>query len=573
MIVLGISALDNDAAASILVDGRFVAAAQEERFSRRKMHAGFPHRAIESVLKIAGVEAKDVEHVAYPFFPWTRESFYMTRALLKNAPANFFERGSFRDKLIHAAEFTMWLGKSISMHRRFHQELDSGLREYGWRDRLSRYEHHHAHAASAFYSAGYERALVFTLDWYGSALAGSVSHAGPSGIERLHGFKYPHSLGLFYSQVTSALGFRASRHEGKIVGLAAFGDPSVLGDVVRSKFRETDGDYRYVSGMDRFFARRLAKEHPREHVAAAYQSVLEKVVARFVEFYVKKYQADSICLAGGVTANVKLNQRILEVPGVRRVFVHPAMSDAGTGTGAAMAYLESRGEAIEPFQTALLGPDYSSDEIRKALEAHGLQYTEEPEVELATAKLLAEGNIVARFYGRMEYGPRALGNRSVLYHTADPKVNDWLNKKLDRTEFMPFAPATLSSAMDRCYKNLEGGASTARFMTITCDCTDWMKQHSPAAVHIDGTARPQLVDPETQPSFHKVLTEFERLTGVPSVINTSFNMHEEPIVCSPDDAIRAFLQAELDFLAIGNFIVPNPAKVESTREARSAARG
>ncbi len=572
MIVLGISALDNDAAASILVDGQFVAAAQEERFSRTKMHAGFPRRAIESVLKIAGVEARDVERVAYPFFSWSRESMYMTRAFLGNVPRNFLERGDLFGKLTHSAEFGLWLAKSIGMHRRFHGELRSGLKELGWTDRLSRFEHHHAHAASAFYGSGCERALVFTLDWYGSALAGSVSLAGPDGIRRLHGFKYPHSLGLFYSQVTSALGFRASRHEGKIVGLAAFGDPRVLGERVRAKFRETDGDYRYLSGMDRFFSRRLAKESPREAVAAAYQTVLEQVVARFVQHYVERYDIDAICLAGGVTANVKLNQRILEVPGVERVFVHPAMSDAGTGTGAAMAYLESVGRPIQPMESALLGPEYSSDEIRRALESHDLAYQEEADVETATAVLLAEGQIVARFHGRMEYGPRALGNRSVLYHTADPKVNDWLNKKLDRTEFMPFAPATLRSAMDRCYENLEGGASTARFMTITCDCTPWMKEHSPAAVHVDGTARPQLVDAETQPSFHRVLEEFEKRTGVPSVINTSFNMHEEPIVCTPEDAIRAFLQAELDYLAIGDFIVPHPVKVASGKEASSAAR-
>jgi len=181
-------------------------------------------------------------------------------------------------------------------------------------------------------------------------------------------------------------------------------------------------------------------------------------------------------------------------------------------------------------------------------------------IEPKIAQLIAGGKVVARFNGRMEYGPRALGNRSILYHAKEPEVNQWLNQRLGRTEFMPFAPATLYERRDQCYRNIDGAEYAAQFMTITFDCTDFMKKESPAAVHVDGTARPQLVTPTSNPSFYKILTEYHRLTGIPSVINTSFNMHEEPIVCTPEDAVRAFLLGSIDYLAIGPFLVPHPTR-------------
>ncbi len=206
-----------------------------------------------------------------------------------------------------------------------------------------------------------------------------------------------------------------------------------------------------------------------------------------------------------------------------------------------------------------LGPGFSEDEIVAALKRAQLPFTHYSVIEPKLAMLLAAGKVVARFDGRMEYGPRALGNRSILYHAKEPAVNQWLNQRLGRTEFMPFAPATLAEKRADCYLNTCGGEYAAEFMTLTFDCTDEMKRDSPAAVHVDGTARPQLVTPQSNPGFHRILNEYYKLTGIPTLINTSFNMHEEPIVCSPDDAIRAFLQGNLDYLAIGSFLVPHPS--------------
>jgi carbamoyltransferase len=223
------------------------------------------------------------------------------------------------------------------------------------------------------------------------------------------------------------------------------------------------------------------------------------------------------------------------------------------------------------FDTVYFGPDYSEADIRAVLEREGLKYERSDEIEERIAELLATNAIVGRFNGRMEYGPRALGNRSVLYPAREPEVNQWLNKQLGRTEFMPFAPACLAEEAPKLFKNLSGCEKTAEFMTITFDCTDEMKCHSPAAVHVDGTARPQLVRPDRNQSFYRILKAYQARTGIPVLINTSFNMHEEPIIGSPDDAVRAFLLGNIDYLAAGPFLVPHPKLADNLRSRAGTA--
>jgi len=228
------------------------------------------------------------------------------------------------------------------------------------------------------------------------------------------------------------------------------------------------------------------------------------------------------------------------------------------GTGAALLAFNGSSARSEPIADVFWGPCFNEAQIAEALGRAQLPFDHYLPIEPKIAQLIAEGKVVARFDGRMEYGPRALGNRSILYHAREPEVNQWLNQRLGRTEFMPFAPATLYEHRDDCYKNIDGADYAAQFMTVTFDCTERMKRECPAAVHVDGTARPQLVTSTSNPSFYRIISEYHRLTGIPSVINTSFNMHEEPIVCTPDDAIRAFLQGNLEYLAIGNFLVAHP---------------
>ncbi len=557
MNILGISALDTDSTAALVQGDKIVFSAGEERFSRIKQHAGFPNNSIEYVLHRSKLSTDDIDFVAYPFYEWQKEVFLISKGFLENAVSNTLHIDSLKSKLYHFAYYVKFCLESFKNHRKYHNELYQGLKKLGLEEKLIRVEHHNAHAASAFYTSGFDEALIVTLDAYGSDLAGSISIGSSDGIKRVHNIKYPHSMGLFYSQVTEALGFRPTRHEGKIVGLAAFGDTSVLFDEVYGRFDVSQLTYKYVSGLNMKYCRELASQFKREDIAAVYQVVLEKVVTEVIGAYVKRYRQKNIVLAGGVTANVKLNQRVFEIDGVESIFVHPNMGDGGTGSGAALYVASEKNVEMKPdrLENAYFGPSFTDDEIKVVLINEGLQYQHYEEIECEIAKLLSQGKVVARFNGEMEYGPRSLGNRSVLYHAKDPSVNDWLNKRLGRTEFMPFAPATLFECRDQCYINVKGAEYTAKFMTITFDCTDYMKKVSPAAVHIDGTARPQLVDGNINPSFYKIIKEYHKLTGIPSVINTSFNMHEEPIVCSPYDAVRAFKLGKLEFLAIGDYLV------------------
>ena len=377
--------------------------------------------------------------------------------------------------------------------------------------------------------------------------------------------------------VTSSLGFHPDRHAGKIVGLAAYGDPKVLSDVLLGRIEQAPGDFRILDNLNVYFSRHLASRFPKVDLAAAWQHVLEVVAVNLVRHWVRETKCDAVVLSGGVTANVKMNQRIHELDEVERTFVYPNMGDGGCGTG--LAFLWSWPGGARTIRDVYLGPEFSKAEVRAELDKAGLAFAEPASLVEEVAKRIHAGEVIGRFGGRMEYGPRALGNRSILYHAKEPDVNQWLNQRLGRTEFMPFAPVTLWEAREKCYVNVAGAEHTAEFMTMTFDCTEWMRKTCPAAVHVDGTARPQLVRREVNPEYYDILKEYEKLSGIPCLINTSFNMHEEPIVCSPADAVRAFLQGHLDGLAIGPYFVPHPERKGSdsgvaarTREPQSARR-
>ena len=604
MRVLGISPLDKDSTVAIVEDGEILFAAGEERFSRTKQQDGFPQQALEKALAWTGLKLSDMDQVCYPFLTWENEqrlyldNLEQEKAFLRGfQPADLssqirsaLEKVPERNQPIHGLEhpnammekgflhssfYSMagaqkiasnnaalkgsrqWAEYATDSFRHWQKDMENGLERNGWRKPVKRMDHHLSHAANSYLCSGYDRALCVTLDGYGSGLAGSISEADNGKIRRLHGLPFPNSLGTLYEHVTSSLGFRPSRHEGKIVGLASYGDPTILGDVLLARVKQLPGDFRIYEANNVYFSRYLASKFPKIDVAAAYQYVLEKLATDYIRYWVQKTGIGNLVLSGGVTANVKLNQRIFEIEGVNNIFIYPNMGDGGCGTGAAL-YHTWPGGVKESISSAYLGPDYSEAQMEAALKARGLAYQRPEHLAAEVARLVHEGNVVARFDGRMEYGPRALGNRSILYHAREPEVNQWLNKRLGRTEFMPFAPVTLFEARERCYHNIKGADHAAEFMTITFDCTDFMRETCPAAVHVDGTARPQLIRREVNPGYYDILAEYEKLSGIPSLINTSFNMHEEPIVNSPEDAARAFMQGALDYLVMGPFLVPQP---------------
>lgn len=605
MKVLGISPLDKDSTVAIVEDGEILFAAGEERFSRTKQQAGFPQLALEAALDYTGLQMQDFDLVCYPFLTWENEqklfhknledektfikgfqpadlSRQVKEALEKvpdrNQPIHGLEHPNaiMEKSFLHSSFYSMagaqklasnnaafkasrqWGEAATESFKRWEQDLNNGLAENGWTKPVKRMDHHLSHAANSFLCSGFDRALCVTLDGYGSGLAGSISEASNGKIKRLHGLPFPNSLGTLYEHVTSSLGFKPSRHEGKIVGLASYGDPSILGDILLGRIEQTPGDFRIYEANNVYFSRYLASRFPKIDVAAAYQYVLEQVACNYVRHWVQKTGIDTLVLSGGVTANVKLNQRLFEIEGVNHIFVYPNMGDGGCGTGAAL-YHSWPGGVKPSISSAYFGPDFPEAQLEKALQAEGLSFSRPEHLAAEVAALIHGGQVVARFDGRMEYGPRALGNRSIMYHAREPEVNQWLNNRLGRTEFMPFAPVTLYEARERCYHNIKGAEHAAEFMTITFDCTEFMRENCPAAVHVDGTARPQLIRREVNPGYYDILKEYEKLSGIPSLINTSFNMHEEPIVSSPEDAVRAFLQGALDYLVMGPYLVKHPS--------------
>jgi carbamoyltransferase len=299
--------------------------------------------------------------------------------------------------------------------------------------------------------------------------------------------------------------------------------------------------------------------------------VLETWARSLVSHWLEVTGCDRLVLAGGVTANVKMNQRLHELEAVKGLFVYPNMGDGGCGSGLAV-HRSWPGGPPKELEHVYLGPSFSDEEIEAALRGAGLEFERPALLGAEVAARLHAGQVIGRFAGAMEYGPRALGNRSILYHGREPEVNQWLNQRLGRTEFMPFAPVTLWEARHRCYRGLAGAEHAAEFMTVTFECTDEMRTSCPAAVHVDGTARPQLIRREVNPGYHDVLVEYERLSGIPSLVNTSFNLHEEPIVCTPQDALRVFLQGGLDCLAMGPFVVDHP-RPEHPRTAQRTRAG
>lgn len=432
--------------------------------------------------------------------------------------------------------------------------------------------HQQSHAASAFWLSGFEDALCLTYDggMWNSPWFGGVFHANRAeGIVPLDRFSAAHhpKITSLYSVVTAILGFSPNRHEGKITGLAAFGQPSVrcrdvldqlfTSDYLRMEsscdwvhvYSDTTTPLLSVDTAQLNDLRERFHDFQANEVAATLQQMTEEHVLEILRRTRElDWRSPRLCLAGGLFANVKLNQRIREF-GFEQLFVAPAMTDDGTAVGAALDLASRRRRSECVVATDVFwGHEYSSEDIERALQTSGLRYARVVDPAEALVDALVAGQIVGVFQGRMEFGPRALGNRSVLCEATRASVHADLNARLRRTEFMPFAPITRSDDADAYYLGLAGAAHAAEFMTITCQCTDRMKSDTPAVVHVDGTARPQIVRAERHPLLYDVLTKYRERTGILALVNTSFNVHEEPIVCSPADAIRGFLEAGLDLL-------------------------
>ncbi|MCI0439951.1 MAG: carbamoyltransferase [Chloroflexi bacterium] len=562
--------------AAIIEDGKILAAVHEERLIRAKMATGFPRNSINNVLQVSGTNPKDVDAIAIA----TETEFFRDPAVAYDGWL-MREQAPIKEFLLNVSSVVnQVMGASPMMQDSYYklkrllgrgrkQAISHVLKEeWGFECPIRFIDHHLAHASSAYFTSGLRDATVITLDGAGDNSSSRVYKVRDGEMERMWNIRSFDSIGNYYAYITHLCGFKAQKHEGKITGLAAYGKP-IYADLLR-KFVDFEKGSIVNEGKVFYWAavNKLKKNLPANYdiadLASSMQHVLEEVGTSYVKHWVEKTGVSDLAVAGGVFANVKFNQRVHELENVSSIFIHPGMGDEGIAVGA--AYALGRLPDADPawkfdsqrIDNVYFGPSYGDKEISEAVAAEGLEAAYINEIEPEIARLLASGKVVARFNGRMEYGPRALGNRSLLYQPTDPTVNDWLNKHLNRTEFMPFAPVTLEEYAEDCYVGMNGAKHAAKFMTITFNCKPEMKKTAPAVVHVDGTARPQLVNKDINPSYYRIIDEYRKLTGIPSVINTSFNMHEEPIVCTPSDAIRAFLDGHIDYLAMGNFLLKYP---------------
>ncbi len=559
--------------AALIEDSQILYAIHEERLIRAKMATGFPQAAIDLVLTDTQTQPSDIDGIAIA----TINEVYRAQAIAYDGWL-LREQAPLKEALLSLSSgVNQVFGASPILQKSYYklksilgqsrrQILQQRLRQdWGFTCPIQFMEHHFAHACSAYFTSGLTDATVITMDGAGDNISSRVYAVQHGKFQPLQTVSSFDSLGNYYAYITHLCGFKAQKHEGKITGLAAYGQP-IYADLLQQFIDYETGQTRnkgqvfYWSAV-RALQQVLPKDVKREDLASSMQQVLERVGCAYIEHWVAQTGCGALALAGGIFANVKFNQKIHELSTVDSVFVHPGMGDEGLAVGAALAYGAKQPGALPaavPLTDVYLGPSYGDSQIEQAIAAAGLNAEYCPDIESKVAALLAQGAVIARFNGRMEYGPRALGNRSILYQPTDCTVNTWLNQHLNRTEFMPFAPAVLIDFAAQCFQTVQGAEHAARFMTITFDCTDWMKQHCPAVVHVDGTARPQFIDPVTNPSFYRIVNHYRKLTGLPCVINTSFNMHEEPIVCSPDDAIRGFIAGNLSYLAIGSYLMVQP---------------
>ncbi len=591
-IILGISAYYHDSAAALLVDGEIISCAQEERFSRRKGDASFPTEAIKYCLKEANISISDINDIVFfekPFLKFER----LLETYIAFAPRGF---KSF------AVAMPLWLKQKLFQKRLIINELKKiAKNNCNFDDKLNFSEHHYSHAASAFFPSPYKKAVVLTVDGVGE-WATSTYGIGEENNLNLYGqIDYPHSLGLLYSSFTYFLGFTVNSGEYKVMGLAPYGKP-IYKDLILEKIIDVKDDgsffldqkyFNYSTGLEMisknflklFNAERRIPESEitdfHMDIAASIQAVVEEVMLKITKNLYKKYNIENLCLAGGVALNCVANGKILRESGFKNIWVQPAAGDAGGALGAAYAiwYLKYKMkrkivDKTDSMKGSYLGPSFSNIEIKSFLEKNNIDYIEYDDKTLLaqTANDLKLGKSVGWFQGRMEFGPRALGSRSILGDPRSDSMQKNLNLKIKfRESFRPFAPAIIneylaewfnmskksqymlfvSNLLEKHHENISEEDKKKKGI----DLLNIKRSSLPAITHVDYSSRIQTVHEETNPKFYGLIKEFHKQTGCPVLINTSFNVRGEPIVCSIEDAYNCFMKTNLDILVCGNFLI------------------
>jgi carbamoyltransferase len=588
MDILGISAFYHDSAAALVRDGEIVAAAQEERFSRKKHDSGFPSHAVEFCLAQAGVALADLDYVVFydkPFLKFER----LLETYIAYAPRGL---RSFQMAM------PLWIHEKLFQKSLLHDELLRLGPGFDWQQKLLFTEHHLSHAASAFFPSPFEEALILTMDGVGEWATTSVALGHENKIDVIKEIHFPHSLGLLYSAFTYYTGFKVNSGEYKVMGLAPYGEPRYAQKIFDHLIDlKPDGSFRlnleffnFCTGLtmtngefDRLFdgpVRKPEESLTQRHMdlAASVQQVLDEVVLRMTRSLASETGMRNLCLAGGVALNCVSNGKVLRDGHFERIWIQPAAGDAGGALGAALsAYHQFKNQprhasgCCDRMQGALLGPEFPQAEIARRLTAAGARYEILDDSALldACADALIDENALGWFQGRMEFGPRALGARSILADARSPRMQSVLNLKVKyRESFRPFAPSVLREHVAEWFE-LDGESP---YMLLVADVLEHRRKamtpaeqelfgiaklnvprsEIPAVTHVDYSARIQTVHEKTNPRYHELLRRFNERTGCPVIVNTSFNVRGEPIVCSPEDAFRCFMGTEIDVLAAGN---------------------
>ncbi|MEJ2744415.1 MAG: carbamoyltransferase [bacterium] len=579
MNILGISCFYHDAAAALCVDGTIVAAAEEERFSRKKHDFGFPKNAINFCLDFAGLKVSDLDYIVFYEKPFIK----MERLLLTYIATFPKSLRSF------VSAMPVWIKDKMHIPSIIKKET-------GYEGTILYTDHHISHAASCFLCSPFEEAAILTIDGVGEWNTAARGVGRGNQVELTHEINFPHSLGLLYSAFTGYLGFRVNDGEYKVMGMAPYGVPRYVDQVKQLVHINDDGSFKLnmdyfayhyklenltpkfielfgpprppesvfyterlypnkdLPGWDEAYARNCQRF---ADIAHSIQDVTEEALLKTAEFIHRETGMDHLCLAGGVALNCVANGEVLRKAPFKDIWIQPGAGDSGGAIGAALyVYNTVLGKPRTwAMKHGYLGPSFDEEAIRKWLDEHDIPYKEYPEGELpkAVAKLVAEENVVGFYHGRMEFGPRALGARSILADPRNPRMRDILNAKIKhREQFRPFAPAVLVEKAEE-YFNI--GCKDAPYMLLVGEVRPDKRKAIPAVTHADNTARPQTVRRETNPRYYDIIAEFEKLTGVPVIINTSFNVRGEPIVLTPYEAYRCFATTDMDYVVLERFIV------------------
>ena len=588
--VLGISAFYHDSAAAIIVDGKIIAAAQEERFTRKKHDASYPKHAINYVLKEAGLKLSEVDHVVFyekPFLKFER----LLETYIGFSPSGF---KSF------STSMPLWLSEKLFQKKMLYDALKEQDNNFNDIKKINFSEHHLSHAASAFFSSPYDEAIILTLDGVGEWATTTVSLGKNNKISILKEIHFPHSLGLLYSAFTYFLGFKVNSGEYKVMGLAPYGEPKFK-DIILDKLIDVKEDGSFRLSMDYFnyatgltmtnskFAKlfNMNRREPENNLsqihmdmAASIQAATEEIVLKITRFLSKEYKLENLCMAGGVALNCVANGKILKEGLFKNIWIQPASGDAGGALGAAQAFyyqeLDNKRQILktDSMNGSYLGPQFTDDQVENELKSCGANYKKLTQDQIIndTAKALSEEKAVGWFQGRMEFGPRSLGNRSIIADPRSVNMQKNLNIKVKyRESFRPFAPAVLFEKVSEWfeinsespYMLLVADVKKSKQLEMTneqknlfgIDKLNVKRSSIPSVTHVDYSARIQTVHKETNPIFYRLIEEFEKITKYPILVNTSFNVRGEPIVCTATDAFNCFMGTDLDVLVCNNFIL------------------